>query len=214
MAKDKKNIWQETPNQLRQKVKKFISIPEHFAEYCKPRGMLLNDEEKQSVAIWTSQKPYVLNPNVICIIQFIIMRWKHSTFCGAPSTILSVGLIYNTLCASFYIYFASFILLALVAIILQKCVSLPWRWWNKRISHHLVRKMHILLSYFCRSPITEKIKTWKRISDSLSVWNISCFLKLIELNNTQQDFQWVSFQYFGKWQSCFGALKLFSVYKG
>ena len=51
MAKDKKNIWQETPNQLRQKVTKFISIPEHFAEYCKPRGMLLDDEEEQSVAI-------------------------------------------------------------------------------------------------------------------------------------------------------------------
>ena len=51
MAKDKKNIWQETPNQLRQKVTKFISIPEHFAEYCKPRGMLIDDEEKQSVAI-------------------------------------------------------------------------------------------------------------------------------------------------------------------
>ena len=40
MAKDKKNIWQETPKQIRQKVLKFVSIPEHFAVYAKERGLL------------------------------------------------------------------------------------------------------------------------------------------------------------------------------
>ena len=43
MAKDKKNIWQETPKQIRQKGLKFVSIPEHFAVYAKERG-LLEDE--------------------------------------------------------------------------------------------------------------------------------------------------------------------------
>ena len=40
MAKDKKNIWQETPKQIRQKVLKFVSIPEQFAAYAKERGLL------------------------------------------------------------------------------------------------------------------------------------------------------------------------------
>ena len=40
MAKDKKNIWQETPKQIRQEVLKFVSIPEHFAVYAKERGLL------------------------------------------------------------------------------------------------------------------------------------------------------------------------------
>ena len=40
MAKDKKNIWQETPKQIRQKVLKFVSIPEQFAVYAKERGLL------------------------------------------------------------------------------------------------------------------------------------------------------------------------------
>ena len=43
MARDPKNVWQETPKQLRQKVKKFISIPAHFAVYCKERDLLGND---------------------------------------------------------------------------------------------------------------------------------------------------------------------------
>ena len=43
MARDPKNVWQETPKQLRQKVKKFVSIPEHFAIYCKERGLLEKD---------------------------------------------------------------------------------------------------------------------------------------------------------------------------
>ena len=40
MAKDPKNIWQETPKQIRQKVLKFISIPEHFDVYANERGLL------------------------------------------------------------------------------------------------------------------------------------------------------------------------------
>ena len=40
MAKDKKNIWQETPKQIRQKVLKFVSIPEQFAGYTKERGLM------------------------------------------------------------------------------------------------------------------------------------------------------------------------------
>ena len=40
MAKDRKNIWQETPKQIRQKVMKFVSIPEQFATYAKERGLL------------------------------------------------------------------------------------------------------------------------------------------------------------------------------
>lgn len=43
MARDPKNIWQETPKQLRQKVVKFISIPEQFAPYAKERGLLQDD---------------------------------------------------------------------------------------------------------------------------------------------------------------------------
>jgi len=40
MARDAKNHFQETPKQIRQKVLKFISIPEHFAPYAKSRGIL------------------------------------------------------------------------------------------------------------------------------------------------------------------------------
>ena len=40
MARDPKNIWQETPKQIRQKVLKFITIPEQFAVYAKERGLL------------------------------------------------------------------------------------------------------------------------------------------------------------------------------
>ena len=46
MARDPKNVWQETPKQIRQKVKKFISIPQHFAIYCRERGLLENIEGK------------------------------------------------------------------------------------------------------------------------------------------------------------------------
>ena len=40
MAKDPKNIWQETPKQIRQKVLKFISIPAQFSVYAKERRLL------------------------------------------------------------------------------------------------------------------------------------------------------------------------------
>merc|ERR1719447_1888996 len=40
MARDPKNIWQETPKQIRQKVLKFVNIPEQFAVYAKKIGLL------------------------------------------------------------------------------------------------------------------------------------------------------------------------------
>ena len=43
MARDPKNIWQETPKQIRQKLLKFISIPDQFNVYASERG-LLKDE--------------------------------------------------------------------------------------------------------------------------------------------------------------------------
>ena len=39
MASDPKNVWQETPKQIRQKVLKFVSIPEQFAVYAKKNGL-------------------------------------------------------------------------------------------------------------------------------------------------------------------------------
>ena len=46
MARDPKNVWQETPKQIRQKVKKFVNTPEHFAIYCKERRLLDEDMKK------------------------------------------------------------------------------------------------------------------------------------------------------------------------
>jgi hypothetical protein len=40
MAKDPKNHYQETPKQIRQKILKFISIPEQFAVYVREKGHL------------------------------------------------------------------------------------------------------------------------------------------------------------------------------
>ena len=40
MARDPKNHYQETPAKLRGMVTKFISIPEHYAVYCKERGLI------------------------------------------------------------------------------------------------------------------------------------------------------------------------------
>ena len=42
MAKDPKNHYQETPKQIRQKVLKFINIPEQFAPYARQKGLLDN----------------------------------------------------------------------------------------------------------------------------------------------------------------------------
>ena len=51
MAKDSKNIWQETPKQIAQKIKKFISIPEHFASFCKERNMLPSEGTSQDTNV-------------------------------------------------------------------------------------------------------------------------------------------------------------------
>merc|ERR1711990_1030270 len=40
MARDPRNHSQETPAKLRGMVQKFISIPEHYAVYCRERGLL------------------------------------------------------------------------------------------------------------------------------------------------------------------------------
>ena len=40
MARDPKNHFQETPKQIEHKVRKFMSIPDHYAVYCKERGLL------------------------------------------------------------------------------------------------------------------------------------------------------------------------------
>ena len=40
MSRDSKNHYQETPAKLRGMISKFISIPEHYAPYCKERGLI------------------------------------------------------------------------------------------------------------------------------------------------------------------------------
>merc|ERR1712025_471139 len=40
MSRDPKNHYQETPAKLKGMVTKFISIPEHYAPYCKERGLI------------------------------------------------------------------------------------------------------------------------------------------------------------------------------
>merc|ERR1719278_1510920 len=44
MARDPRNHFQETPAKLRGMIRKFISIPEHYAPYCKERGLLLTEK--------------------------------------------------------------------------------------------------------------------------------------------------------------------------
>merc|ERR1719233_427938 len=46
MARDPKNHYQETPAKLKGMVTKFISIPEHYAPYCKERRLITPSEEK------------------------------------------------------------------------------------------------------------------------------------------------------------------------
>ena len=48
MSRDPKNHYQETPAKLRGMVTKFISIPEHYAPYCKERGLLPSEAEKSN----------------------------------------------------------------------------------------------------------------------------------------------------------------------
>lgn len=40
MARDPKNHFQETPKQIEHKIRKFMSIPDHYAVYCKERGLI------------------------------------------------------------------------------------------------------------------------------------------------------------------------------
>ena len=44
MARDPRNHFQETPAKLRGMIRKFISIPEHYAPYCKERGLLQTEK--------------------------------------------------------------------------------------------------------------------------------------------------------------------------
>merc|ERR1719318_888157 len=44
MARDPRNHFQETPAKLRGMIGKFISIPEHYAPYCKERGLLQTEK--------------------------------------------------------------------------------------------------------------------------------------------------------------------------
>merc|ERR1712080_118087 len=53
MARDRKNHYQETPAKLRGMVRKFISIPEHYAVYRKERGLI-----QPSIQSGETQKDY------------------------------------------------------------------------------------------------------------------------------------------------------------
>ena len=46
MSRDPRNHYQETPAKLRGMITKFISIPEHYAPYCKERGLLGKSEDE------------------------------------------------------------------------------------------------------------------------------------------------------------------------
>jgi len=50
MARDPKNHYQETPAKLKGMVTKFISIPEHYAPYCKERGLITPSEDKKEIS--------------------------------------------------------------------------------------------------------------------------------------------------------------------
>merc|ERR1712129_126989 len=45
MARDPRNHYQETPAKLCGMVAKFVSIPEHYAVYCRERGLITSEEQ-------------------------------------------------------------------------------------------------------------------------------------------------------------------------
>ena len=50
MARDPRNHFQETPAKLRGMIRKFINIPEHYAPYCRERGLLPgNSHQKEDI---------------------------------------------------------------------------------------------------------------------------------------------------------------------
>merc|ERR1712050_240728 len=51
MARDPKNHYQEAPAKLKGMVTKFISIPEHYAPYCKERGLITPSEKKPELSL-------------------------------------------------------------------------------------------------------------------------------------------------------------------
>jgi hypothetical protein len=48
MSRDPKNHYQETTAKLKGMVTKFISIPEHYAPYCKERGLITPSDKKEA----------------------------------------------------------------------------------------------------------------------------------------------------------------------
>jgi Ribosome biogenesis protein Nop16 len=50
MARDPRNHYQETPKAIESKVRRFIRIPEHYAVYCRERGLLNSSAETTSSA--------------------------------------------------------------------------------------------------------------------------------------------------------------------
>merc|ERR1711913_72510 len=47
MARDPRNHYQETPAKLKGMIRKFISIPEHYAPYCRDRGLLQTEKSDE-----------------------------------------------------------------------------------------------------------------------------------------------------------------------
>merc|ERR1712138_236206 len=55
MSRDPKNHYQETPARLRGMVTKFISIPEHYAPYCKERGLIKSEQAESPGKVTNSE---------------------------------------------------------------------------------------------------------------------------------------------------------------